>query len=223
MRSGRDVPPLVVDSGVAIACFLSIVIHAILDDRLAWWVIALAIVNTMPLLWRRRYPLLVTAVVGVSTTRLSIVAAPGDVAAQFVATYSFAAYSPPARRLIGVAGTVLGISLSIIVSGDELLNLGPTVNIFVVAYALGTSARARRDRIALLEERSRRLAEEQAVVVIRERERIAREIHDILAHSMNLLAVQAEAGPIAVRSDPARAIRSAGHSCADRRRPGVDT
>ncbi|MBX6767156.1 MAG: sensor histidine kinase, partial [Actinomadura rubrobrunea] len=70
---------------------------------------------------------------------------------------------------------------------------------------MGTSARARRDRIAMLEERARRLAEEQDAAAARERERIAREMHDILAHSMSMVAVQAEAGPVAVRSDPARA------------------
>lgn len=202
----RDVPSIVVDAVIALACFLAIATQAIVDDRLEWWLVLLATANTLPLLWRRQYPLTVTAVVGVSTTWLSILDAPTSLAAaQLVATYTFAAYSPPWRRLIGVAGTVVGITVSIVVPGDELLNLGPNAIFFVVAYALGTSARARRDRIAMLEERARRLAEQQAAAETRERERIAREIHDILAHSMSLVAVQAEAGPIAVRSDPAKA------------------
>ena len=57
----------------------------------------------------------------------------------------------------------------------------------------------------MLEERARRLTEEQAAAAARERERIAREVHDILAHSMSLVVVQAEAGPVVVRSDPAKA------------------
>ena len=73
------------------------------------------------------------------------------------------------------------------------------------AYALGTGARARRDRIAMLEERARRLAQAHDAAVARERERIAREMHDVLAHSVSLIVVQAEAGPVVVRSDPDKA------------------
>jgi len=57
----------------------------------------------------------------------------------------------------------------------------------------------------MLEERACRLAEEQDAAATRERERIAREMHDILAHSMSLVVVQAEAGPVAVRTDPDKA------------------
>ena len=70
---------------------------------------------------------------------------------------------------------------------------------------LGTGARARRARMEMLEERACRLAEEQDAAATRERERIAREMHDILAHSMSLVVVQAEAGSVAVRTDPDKA------------------
>jgi hypothetical protein len=55
----RGLPPVAVDAMLVVACYLTIVIDALLDDRLEWWVVALAALNTMPLLWRRRYPLLV--------------------------------------------------------------------------------------------------------------------------------------------------------------------
>jgi signal transduction histidine kinase len=72
---------------------------------------------------------------------------------------------------------------------------------FVVAYGMGTGARARRDRIAMLEERSARLFEERQAAAVRERERIAREIHDIVAHSVSLMVVQAESGAV-LAGDP---------------------
>jgi signal transduction histidine kinase len=178
-----------------------------LNDRLEWWVVLLAAINTLPLMWRRRYPLLVTWIVGAGTTWLDMAYELVEIpAAQLVATYTFAALSPPVKRLIGVAGTVIGVAASIVIPGDELINLGPNAILFVVAYALGTSARARQARIELLEERARRLAEEQDAAAARERERIAREMHDILAHSMSLVAVQAEAGPLAVHSEPDKAV-----------------
>jgi signal transduction histidine kinase len=202
----RGLPPLVVDAVLVIACYLTIVVDAVLDDRLEWWVVVLAAVNTVPLLWRRRYPLLVTAIVGLSTAGLDLAYQLIEIpAAQLVATYTFAALSPPLKRMIGVMGTIVGVTASITVPGDELINLTPNAIMFAVAYALGTSARARRTRIEMLEERARRLAEEQEAAAARERQRIAREMHDILAHSISLVVVQAEAGPVAVRSDPDKA------------------
>jgi signal transduction histidine kinase len=202
----RAVPPLVVDAVLVIACYLTIVVDAVLEDRLEWWVVVLAAVNTMPLLWRRRYPLLVAAIVGVSTAWFDLAYELIEIpAASLVATYTFAALSPPLKRAIGVACTAIGVTASITVPGDELLNLTPNAIMYAVAYALGTSARARRARMEMLEERARRLAEEQESAAARERQRIAREMHDILAHSMSLVVVQAEAGPVAVRTDPDKA------------------
>jgi signal transduction histidine kinase len=57
----------------------------------------------------------------------------------------------------------------------------------------------------MLEERASRLAEAHEAAAARERERIARDTHDVLAHSVSLMVVQAEAGPVVVHSDPARA------------------
>jgi signal transduction histidine kinase len=202
----RGVPPLVVDAMLVVACYLTVVIDAVLNERLSWWVVLLALMNTLPLLWRRRYPLLVAMIVGISTGWLDLAYKLIEIpAASLVATYTFAALSPPVKRLIGIVCTVIGVTVSITVPADELINLGPNAIAFVVAYALGTSARARRARMEMLEERGRRLAEQQEVAATQERERIAREMHDILAHSMSLVVVQAEAGPVAVRSDPDRA------------------
>jgi signal transduction histidine kinase len=167
----------------------------------------LAALASLPLIWRRRFPLVVTAVTGVGTTALALAEAAGQVPyGQLVATYTFAALSPPLIRLVGVLGSVAGLSMSILIPRQPPYVAAAVVTAFVGAYATGTSSRARRDRIALLEERTRRLAESQAAAAARERERIARDMHDILAHSMSLVVVQAEAGPVVVRSDPDRAV-----------------
>jgi signal transduction histidine kinase len=203
----QAVPPLVVDAVIALGCYLSVAVMAIADEKTDWWVFGLAGLNVLPLLWRRRYPFTVTAITGFFTTWMSLADVPQQIpAAQLVVTYTFAALCPPLLRLIAVLGTVVGITVSILVPAeDEVLALGPVGIMFAVAYALGTGARARRDRITMLEERARRLAEEQDAAATRERERIAREMHDILAHSMSLVVVQAEAGPVAVRTDPDKA------------------
>ncbi|WP_433337631.1 sensor histidine kinase [Spirillospora sp. CA-294931] len=202
----RSLPPAMFDAVLVIGCYLTIVINAALHEKLGWGAVALAATASLPLMWRRRYPLGVTTVCGVGTTWLSLVGLLGEFpAAQLLATYTLAALASATHRMLGILGTVVGVTVSILLPHDELLNLGAVGIWFLVAYALGTSARARRARIELLEERARRLAEEHETAAVRERARIAREMHDILAHSMSLVLVQAEAGPVVVRSDPGKA------------------
>nr|WP_246400840.1 sensor histidine kinase [Jiangella mangrovi] len=202
----RGLPPIAVDAVIAAFCALYVTLDAGVEHRFVWWVPLAASANALPLLWRRQYPFAVTAITGVTTTALSMAGGLNDIpVAQLVATYTFAALSPPLKRLIAVAGTVVGVSVSILLPEDEALNIGVIGIFFAGAYALGVSARARRLRIAMLEERELRLTQQQETAATRERERIAREMHDILAHSMSLVVVQAEAGPVAVRHDPARA------------------
>lgn len=202
----RALPPVAVDAVIAALCALYVMFDAGVEDRFAWWVPLGAAANVIPLLWRRQYPFAVAGITGITTIVLSVSGDLNDVpAAQLVATYTFAALSPPGKRLIAAALTVIGVSVSILLPDDEALNLGVIGIFFAGAYALGVSARARRDRITMLEERALRLTQEQDAAATRERQRIAREMHDILAHSMSLVVVQAEAGPVAVRHDPDRA------------------
>jgi len=202
----RALPVLAVDVGIAVVCYAATVVSA---NTRAPQIVLLAAVATMPLVWRRRYPLAVTFVCGLGTTWLSLLHGIDEQPfGQLVATYTFAALSGPLARLVGVLGTAAGVTTSILMPGGSALHLALVGMLFAVAYALGTSARARRDRIALLEERARRLAEEQEAAAAREREAIARDMHDILAHSVSLIAVQAEAGPVLVRPDPDRAVRA---------------
>ncbi|GAA3970238.1 histidine kinase [Actinomadura viridis] len=202
----RALPPPAVDAVIAVVCAVNIVVQATVNGRLSVWVAVTAGVSAVALLWRRAHPFATAGVIGLCTVTLSLNGGLGDLPpAQLIATYTFAALCPPVKRLIAAAATAAGITVSVLVPEDEVLNLGLVGIAFIAAYALGTGARARRDRIAMLEERAARLAEEQAAAATRERERIAREMHDILAHSMSMVVIQAEAGPVAVRSDPDKA------------------
>jgi signal transduction histidine kinase len=202
----RELPPIAVDALIALGCYVVIMVDALVNHHLTWGVALAHIPATAPLILRRRYPFLVTCLLGITTTWLSITKHLGTLPiAQLVATYTFAAYSRPLYRLIAGFGTVIGVTLSILASGDDPLALAFIGALFAVAYSLGTGTRARADRIAMLEERALRLAEEKGAAAARERERLARDVHDILAHSISLVVVQAEAGPVVVRTDPARA------------------
>jgi signal transduction histidine kinase len=201
-------PPVLVDVVIAAGCYLATVSVPVKTARAQWWLFVLAAVASVPLVWRRRYPVVVAAVVGAGTVGLALTGGLTDVAlpyGQLVATYTLADLSPLVWRLLGVVVTGVGVVTLTLWSGGRPSLIGVAALPFAGAYALGTAARARRDRIAMLEERARRLAEAHEAAAARERARIARDMHDVLAHSVSLIVVQAEAGPVVVRSDPDRA------------------
>ena len=80
---------------------------------------------------------------------------------------------------------------------------------FAIAWLFGRDMRRRRQHVAELEDRAERLErerEEQAqLAVAEERGRIARELHDVIAHGVSVIVVQSQAGPHLV-GDPQRAI-----------------
>jgi signal transduction histidine kinase len=196
------------DAALAAVCYLATIAVPVKSARGQWWLFVLAAVASAPLLWRRRYPVVVALVTAVGTVGLALTGSLTNVAqpyGQLVATYTLADLAPPLWRLLGVLATAAGLVGLTVSAGSSPSLIGVAALPFAAAYALGTSARARRDRIAMLEERTNRLAEAHRAVAAREREHIAREMHDVLAHSVSLMVVQAEAGPVVVRSDPDRA------------------
>jgi signal transduction histidine kinase len=194
-------PAIAVDAGIALVCYLATVAVPVKAAATAGWsLFALAAVASVPLVWRRRQPVLVAAVVGSGTVGLAVTGAQDFIPlpyGQLVATYTVAALCPPLWRALVMVSTGVGVGLVVF----SVLGVAPSIVAtavlpFVVAYAMGTGALARRDRIAMLEERAGRLAEEREAAAVRERERIAREIHDIVAHSVSLMVVQAESGAV---------------------------
>ncbi|MCA2211741.1 sensor histidine kinase [Jidongwangia harbinensis] len=200
--------PRVWDGAIAVVCFVATVAErgAISDRRPV--VLVCALVSALPIVWRRRAPFTVALVCGLGA--VGVIAAHGEVNwpyGQLVATYTVAASSPVAARAVILAATAAGIVFNQQAYDKDPGSILYTGGVFATAFALGIGARAHRDRIALLEERALRHAEERAAAAARERESIARDMHDILAHSISLIAVQAEAGPLLTHRTPDRAAR----------------
>lgn len=70
-------------------------------------------------------------------------------------------------------------------------------------WLLGRAARSLRSRASYAEQHQQDLA---ALAVAQERARIARELHDVVAHALSVIAVQADAAEAAIHRDPARAV-----------------
>ncbi|MGW2475870.1 sensor histidine kinase [Streptomyces sp. NPDC001665] len=172
----------------------------------------LTTLTVLPLLWRRRAPVRVLlAVVAAQGLYGLAVDGPGQTLPYtgLVALYSVAAHAPwPARPLCG-ALTLAVVFPSVAFNTGEARELVFSLMVFTAAYGFGRFTDTRQAYTRAVEDRARqlevtrRIEAEQAAA--RERARIAREMHDILSHAVSLMIVQAEAGPVAVRTAPERA------------------
>ena len=180
-------------------------------------VIPIAVALALPLLLRRRYPVAVFGTVAfVASVQwlVDVPARPYDMAV-LIALYTVAAYEPDRRIVAGATVIALGgAGLAVLRwhEGQVLPALIAPAALTLVAVALGDDRRNRRAYFAGLEERAERLERERdalaEVAASTERARIARELHDVVAHSLSVMVAQADGAAFTVGTDPARAGRA---------------
>ena len=181
--------------------------------------IALLVVQSAALTVRRRWPMAVYSVVGVSTVLYAWLGYPQAVGGfgVLIAIYTVAAHVPLGEAIAAAAVYVVGMALSLIGfardSGGSLdvLFADFLVNLLalVLAWTVGVTVRTRRAYVAALEARAELLEREREdnarLAVALERGRIAREMHDVVAHNVSVVVVQAAAAERLVETDPERA------------------
>ncbi|MFF8915780.1 sensor histidine kinase [Streptomyces sp. NPDC015032] len=177
-----------------------------------WTSYGLTTLMVLPLVARRRAPVAVLlAVLAGGALYTFTVDGPGQPLPYtgLVAFYTVAELSSPPKR-IGIAVLMaVAVPVSVGLGSDDMRELFFSLFVFAAAYAFGRFTVTRRAYLRAVEDRARqlelthRIEAEQAAA--RERARIAREMHDILSHAVSLMIVQAEAGPVAVRTAPERA------------------
>lgn len=173
---------------------------------------------TLPLAARRLRPLTVTATVFGAIAVRALVAGPLEVyppiLAGVMATYSVAAYAPIRPALLGaaIAAGAIAIAAARGSGGDSSPDLLPALILLGAVWAVGRVASSRHDQAKAIErgaaERDRRREEEALAAVAAERERIARELHDSVSHSLALIAMQAGGAQEVLHREPARAEKS---------------
>ncbi|MGV9375444.1 sensor histidine kinase [Nonomuraea sp. NPDC003707] len=121
-----------------------------------------------------------------------------------IVSYLLVLYSVAVRcdRRITVAVWVVTFLATWIIDPNSM----PVAMVVVsVAVLFGYNVRVRRSATAKLKTEERRTRQaESAQAVLAERARIARELHDVVAHHMSVIAIQAEAVPLKARGDPAQ-------------------
>jgi signal transduction histidine kinase len=180
---------------------------------------ALMLLVTVPLAWRRRAPAKVAAANGFARAAQAIatgtwVATPGLLLPTLIALYSVGAYARGGRAWLGfaciLAGVLVSTAYDIPSTETDLWNGLFFYLLCLAVFAAGLLVRGRRHS-AELEERAARLEREhadQARTVAEERARIARELHDVVAHSVSAAVVQAEAAEEVLDDQPDRARQS---------------
>jgi signal transduction histidine kinase len=176
---------------------------------------ALVLLHTLPLAARRRFPGTVLALILASGLAFAALGLPPDILGVpiLVAVYSVAAYGRRWVALAGLAAAELGLAAvqltpSKIGVGTLVGNLG----VVAAAWLLGHFAHNYRAYAARLEERTAELEQAREALarqaVTEERLRLARELHDVVAHAMSVIAVQSGVGAHVAKTQPKEAAKA---------------
>jgi signal transduction histidine kinase len=202
-------------AGVAV---LAVALALLVDDGrelgpLGW---ALLLGAHVPLVWRRTRPVLVLLAVVACVAPYHGLdfhhAAPTP--ASYLALYTVAATGRPLRTVLVGMG-VLGVAMSVMltVSAKDALQLLEVSGWVVAMLFFGVDVRFYRRYVASIVERAERAErtreEEARRRVAEERLRIARDLHDLLAHSITLIGVQTSVAAHVLTADPERLDREA--------------
>jgi len=184
--------------------------------------LALLSLQTVPLAFRQRFPTAVLAIIGSAITvynLLGYLPGAGGIAVA-IALYSVAANTDRRTALTAAAATAIGIAVSLAASAtsgnvkqeDLLVTAVANYVIYATAWILGDNIRVRRAYTASLEARAAMLERERGeharLAVVEERARIARELHDVVAHHVSVMVVQASAARRILVRDPAQATEA---------------
>jgi signal transduction histidine kinase len=180
-----------------------------------WAAAALLVLQALPLVWRRRYPIIVLLVVGFfrsSYDQLGFGFAPLPLGPA-IAYYTVMERCSTRMRLIISVLLVVGIARGQALPGHtEPYDFFIQLLIFASAGIAGLLGRTYRAYLKEVEARAERAEAERdqqaALAAARERTRIARELHDVVAHHVSLMAVQAEAADALLPGRPAEAGRA---------------
>jgi signal transduction histidine kinase len=191
---------------IVVAIFQGAELHRLEVGTLGGRLVGLAFgaAATVPLAFRRRAPLVVLGLTGAATfvaTVLSGGLGP-EVVGPLVALYTVATCCPRAISLtagwVTLCCAVVGVTVEPAYPGWQALPLPSAL--IVTAWLIGDNVRVRRAYIAQLEERAARAERDRLAEAERaaagERARIARELHDVVAHHVSVMAIQAGAARV---------------------------
>lgn len=209
-------------AAVTVLFVLGIVEMQAVGDDVAYrsfdsWALILVALQTLPAALRRIVPIPALAVCVVAQSTALFVGYPptNAILAIPLALYSVAyTYSRRTTVAITVSSVLLFLPWVLTDAPDTTQLLLLTMVIFGAAAVAGDGSKARRLYADAVEERARQDVERRETdmreAVAEERARIARELHDAVGHTVNVMVVHAGAGRVAAGQDPQRAAQALG-------------
>jgi signal transduction histidine kinase len=180
------------------------------------WAVVLSLLQTLPLAFRRRAPLLtfILIVIGVCSYYALGYEVTDGTLATFVGVYTVAAYEDRRKSLVGLGLLAFGMTWYWLTRAEPF---DPTTPIWIgilglLSWGLGEYVRTRRAYTAEVEALAERLDRARALearqAAWQERARLARELHDVIGHTVNVMVIQAGAGRRTLASDRGLAERA---------------
>ncbi|SCE31762.1 Signal transduction histidine kinase, partial [Streptomyces sp. DvalAA-14] len=205
---------LVLVAQVVLAALLPVGFASHRPDALGW---ALLVLGAVALVWRRRAPMacLLGMVAAVAPYHYLENIQEAPILCSGVALYALAVAGPRARTLVVVPVVVatMAFELGSLGKPDGFTDTLRSAGWIVAVAVIGEVVRIQRKYVAAITERAERAErtreEEAARRVAEERLRIARDLHDLLAHSITLIGVQTSVAAHVLVADPERLDRTA--------------
>ena len=158
-----------------------------------------ALLTTLPLAWRTRAPVATAAVTSGGLALAILLGLPRVdpslvvIVSPLTAVYSVGAHASVRQTVVAVVLTVGPLGVAMAVADWTGAELGMFVLGVAVALLVGRAVRAMGFEVDVLEARAAELEREAQVALEAERARIARELHDVIGHSISVMGVQAGA------------------------------
>lgn len=190
----------------ALICWslLEVVLRQDLAPRPLLLLAVLAVLG--PLLWRRTHPLVAVAVSFGTLTIVDIVriltgsqgALPNSISATLILAYALFRWGSGREAASGLGAILLWLALTNIADTTSLADSVAAYGFFLFAAVLGAAIRYH----------TKILIRDIDQAKAREREQLARELHDTVAHHVSGIAIQAQAGRAIAASQPERALET---------------
>jgi signal transduction histidine kinase len=207
-RRLRALDPRLVDGLLVTVLTAAVMLELSRTGRPVYFAPAL-LLNTVPLLWRRRFPIATYLVQNVGLFAWLAPPLITSLVAVFFGCYSMSLHSR--HRSISLA-IPLAQAAVLAVVGIPRGFYTPAIPAWLAELTAGVGVWLAGDAVRGLEERSRRLERERELVtrvaIAEEQARIARELHDIVAHSVSIMVVQAGAARRLIAGSPDRAAEA---------------
>ena len=176
----------------------------------------------LPLVARRYAPTLVFGwMAAVAAVQCFVTRPSAADAALLIALYSVAAYRERRLAVLALAVLEVGVVIAVVTwapAEGSVVAIVFLSGMATAAFALGRNTRTRKAYLSALEDRARRAEHERdqqvELAAATERTRIAREMHDVVAHNLSVMIALSDGAALAARRDPEQTETAARHASA---------